>query len=83
MPTPAAQRLADLEAVEVAIRTLISGAQEYRIGTPTGGRMVKRADLAQLIQWRDQLKAEIARDRMANSLNAGRGDGRSLYIRFN
>jgi hypothetical protein len=44
--------------------------------------MVKRADLAQLIQWRDQLKAEIARDRMANSLNAGRGDGRSLYIRF-
>lgn len=44
--------------------------------------MVKRAELAQLIAWRNQLKAEIARDRMANSLIDGRGDGRSLYIRF-
>lgn len=82
MTSPVEQRLIDLETVELAIRTLISGAQEYRIGTPTGGRMVKRADLAQLIQWRDQLKAEIARDRMASSLSNGTGDGRSLYIRF-
>jgi len=83
MTSPVEQRLIDLETVEAAIHTLITGAQEYRIGTPTGGRMVKRADLAQLIQWRDQLKAEIARDRMANSLNNGLGDGRTLYVRFN
>ena len=82
MATPAETRLVDLEGVEEAIRALIGGAQEYRIGTPTGGRMVKRADLAQLIAWRNQLKAEVARDRMANSLIDGRGDGRSLYIRF-
>ena len=82
MATPAETRLVDLEGVEEAIRALIGGAQEYRIGTPTGGRMVKRAELAQLIAWRNQLKAEVARDRMANSLIDGRGDGRSLYIRF-
>ena len=82
MATPAETRLVDLESVEEAIRALIGGAQEYRIGTPTGGRMVKRAELAQLIAWRNQLKAEIARDRMATSLIDGRGDGRSLYIRF-
>lgn len=45
--------------------------------------MVKRAELAQLIAWRNTLKAEIARDRIANSLSNGYGDGRSLYIRFN
>ena len=72
----------DLEAVEAAIRALVSGAQEYRIGTPTGGRMVKRADLAQLIQWRDLLKADVAREKIAENVANGKGDGRSLYIRF-
>ena len=83
MAADAEQRLVDLETVEAAIRALVGGAQEYRIGTPTGGRMVKRAELAQLIAWRNTLKAEIARDRIANSLSNGYGDGRSLYIRFN
>jgi hypothetical protein len=73
----------DLEAVEAAIRALTTGAQEYRIGTPTGGRMVKRADLAQLIAWRDRLKADVAREKLAENLVNGKGDGRSLYIRFN
>ena len=41
--------------------------------------MVKRAELAQLIAWRNQLKAEVARDRMANSLIDGRGDGLSAF----
>jgi hypothetical protein len=72
----------DLEGVEAAIRALVSGAQEYRIGTPTGGRMVKRADLAQLIQWRDLLKADVAREKLAENIANGKGDGRSLYIRF-
>jgi hypothetical protein len=72
----------DLESTEEAIRALVSGAQEYRIGTPTGGRMVKRADLAQLIQWRDLLKADVAREKLAENVANGKGDGRSLYIRF-
>lgn len=73
----------DLEAVEAAIRALTTGAQEYRIGTPTGGRMVKRADLAQLIAWRDRLKADVAREKLAENVVNGKGDGRSLYVRFN
>lgn len=72
----------DLEAVEAAIRTLVGGAQEYRIGTATGGRMVKRADLAQLIAWRDRLKADVAREQLAENVVNGKGDGRSLYVRF-
>ncbi len=72
----------DLIAVEAAIRALVSGAQEYRIGTPTGGRLVKRAELAQLIAWRDRLKADIAREKLAENVANGKGDGRSLYIRF-
>ena len=72
----------DLSAVDAAIRALVSGAQEYRIGTPTGGRMVKRADLAQLIAWRDRLKADVAREKLAESVANGKGDGRSLYVRF-
>jgi hypothetical protein len=73
----------DLDAVEAAIRALVSGAQEYRIGTPTGGRLIKRAELSQLIAWRDRLKADIAREQIAQNLSNGRGDGRSLYVRFN
>lgn len=72
----------DLEAVETAIRALVNGAQEYRIGTATGGRLVKRAELAQLIAWRDRLKADVAREKIADNIANGKGDGRSLYIRF-
>jgi hypothetical protein len=72
----------DLDAVEAAIRALASGAQEYRIGTATGGRLVKRAELSQLIAWRDRLKADVAREKIAENIANGKGDGRSLYIRF-
>jgi len=72
----------DLANVEAAIRALAEGAQEYRIGTASGGRMVKRAELSQLIQWRDRLKADVAREQLAQNVANGKGDGRSLYIRF-
>jgi hypothetical protein len=72
----------DLATVEEAIRTLVGGAQEYRIGTPTGGRLVKRADLAQLIAWRDRLKADLTRERIAQNIANGKGDGRQLFVRF-
>lgn len=73
----------DLAAVEEAIRALVSGAQEYQIGAlGSGGRKVRRADLAELIKWRDRLKSEVAREKRAESIAAGLGDPRRLYVRF-
>jgi hypothetical protein len=67
----------DLETVEAGIRALVGGAQEYYVGTGTGGRRVRRADLAELIKWRDRLRAEIAAAK-ASEL----GLDRKVYIRF-
>ncbi len=74
----------DLAAVEDAIRALVAGAQEYRIGTGTGngGRMVRKADLATLIEWRDRLKAEVAKEKRADEIANGKGDPNKLYVRF-
>jgi hypothetical protein len=73
----------DLEAVEEAIRALTTGAQEYQIGSlGNGGRKVVRADLAELIKWRDRLKAEVAREQRAEMIAQGLGDPRRLYVRF-
>jgi hypothetical protein len=55
------------------------GAQEYRIGT----RQVKRYELSELLTLEAQLKAEVAREEEAESIAAGRGSGRTLYVRFN
>ena len=67
----------DLETVEAGIRALVGGAQEYYVGTGTGGRRVRRADLAELIKWRDRLRAEIAAEK-ASEL----GLDRKVYVRF-
>ena len=73
-----------MAAVEDAIRALVAGAQEYRIGTGTGngGRMVRKADLATLIEWRDRLKAEVAKEKRADEIANGKGDPNKLYVRF-
>jgi hypothetical protein len=68
----------DLEAVEAAIRALVSGAQEYRIGFGNQGRTVRRADLSDLIQWRDRLASLVAAEKRAES---GKTD-RNVYVRF-
>jgi hypothetical protein len=68
----------DLEAVEAAIRALVSGAQEYRIGFGNQGRTVRRADLADLIAWRDRLAALVAAEKRAEN---GKAD-RNVYVRF-
>lgn len=73
--SPAKIRLAEVEA---AIDKLATGAQEYRIGS----RVFKRPDLDKLMAHRDQLKADVAREKVAEDLKAGRGDGRRLYVRF-
>jgi hypothetical protein len=73
----------DLDAVEEAIRALTSGAQEYQIGAlGAGGRKVRRADLAELIKWRDRLKSEVTREKRAEMIAQGLGDPRRLYVRF-
>jgi hypothetical protein len=73
----------DLEAVEEAIRALVSGAVEYQIGSlGNGGRKVRRVDLPELIKWRDRLKAEVAREKRAEMIAQGLGDPRKLYVRF-
>jgi hypothetical protein len=73
----------DLAAAEDAIRALVGGAQEYQIGAlASGGRKVRRADLAELIKWRDRLKSEVAREKRAEMIAQGLGDPRRLYVRF-
>ncbi len=72
----------DLADVEAAIRSLTTGAQEYWIGSGGNGRKVRRADLAELIKWRDRLKAQVAAEKRAEDIANGLGDGRRLYVRF-
>jgi hypothetical protein len=71
-----------LDNVEAAIDALSTGAQEYQIGVGSGGRMVKRADLKDLIEWRDRLKAEVRAEERATAIANGSGDPDALYIRF-
>lgn len=66
----------DLDAVEEAIRVLSSGAQSYTIGTATGGRTFTRANLNNLVAWRDRLVARVAAERQADG--AYRTDRRIL-----
>jgi len=71
----------DLEAVQSAIRALLSGGavQEYRIGN----RNLKRYDLADLIQLEGRLKAEVKREEQAELMANGLGNPRNMFVRFN
>lgn len=69
----------DLEAVQAAIRAIISrGARSYTIGT----RSYTSQDLSQLMAREAQLKAIVNRERAAEKIAAGLGDPRNLYVRF-
>lgn len=70
----------DLEAVQTAIRNLMTGGavQEYRIGT----RSLKRYDLADLLALETRLKAEVAREQKASLIANGLGNPHNLYVRF-
>ena len=69
----------DLEAVQAAIRSLISkGAKQYTIGS----RSFTANDLGQLMEREAQLKAIVARERAAEKVAAGLGDPRNLFVRF-
>jgi len=71
----------DLEAVQLAIRTLLNGGavQEYKIGN----RNLKRYDLADLVQLEGRLKAEVKREEQAELIANGLGNPRNMFVRFN
>lgn len=84
--TPAAfdgrtQAQKDLDAVQAAIRSLISGGavSEYRIGN----RNLKRYDLSELIELESRLKSVVAKENKAKLIASGLGDPHNLYVRFN
>lgn len=70
----------DLDYVEAAIRTLAQGGvvQEYTIG----GRSLKRYKMAELLQLRDALKAEVDRERRAEKIKQGLGNPGVTRVRF-
>lgn len=53
-----------LKEIESAISAIISGAQEYRIGT----RSLRRADLTILYRERDRLEKEIEAEESGNGI---------------
>ena len=70
----------DLDYVEASIRTLAQGGvvQEYTIG----GRSLKRYKMAELLQLRDALKAEVDRERRAEKVKQGLGNPGVTRVRF-
>lgn len=69
----------DLDAVQAAIRALISkGAKQYSIGN----RSYTGYDLNHLMQRESQLKAIVARERAAEKIAQGLGDPRNVFVRF-
>jgi hypothetical protein len=70
----------DLDAVQAAIRSLMSGGavQEYRIGT----RSLKRYELADLLALESKLKADVARENKAAMIANGLGNPHNLFVRF-
>ena len=68
----------DLAAVEEAIRSLVAGAQDYQIGE----RRFRRADLAELIKWRDQLKAQVMQEKRVQQINSGSVVSRKIRVAF-
>lgn len=69
----------DLDAVQTAIRGIISGkAKQYTIGS----RNFTSLDLPALMQRESQLKAIVAKEKAAESVAAGLGDPRRVFVRF-
>ena len=71
----------DLEAIQLAIRTLIAGGavQEYKIGN----RNLKRYDLPDLVQLEARYEAEVKREEQAELMANGLGNPRNMFVRFN
>ena len=70
----------DLDAVQSAIRALISGGSVRRY--MIGGRQLEKYGLEELMKREAQLKAIVAREKAAEKIAAGLGDPRNLFVRF-
>lgn len=70
----------DLDAVQVAMRSLIEGGavQRYSIGN----RQIDKMPLADLIVLESRLKAQVARERKSSLMKNGQGNPDNLFIRF-
>ena len=70
----------DLDAVDLAIRTLVSGGvvQEYSIGN----RRLKKYDLSELQMLRSRLIAEVKREQAAATMAQGLGNPHNMFVRF-
>ena len=83
--TPAAvdnrsQAQKDLDAVQAAIRSMISGGAvaEYSIGS----RRLKKMELADLLALESNLKASVKREQAAQLQANGLGNPHNLFVRF-
>lgn len=70
----------DLEAVEAAIRAIVSGGavSEYTIGN----RRLKKMELGDLLILRDRLRSDVIREERAMMIANGLGDPRKVHVRF-
>lgn len=70
----------DLDAVNAAIRAMISGGavQEYTIGN----RQLRKMSMADLLQLQGLLNARVQRDLAAESIANGLGNPRNMFVRF-
>lgn len=70
----------DLDAVQAAIRAIISGGGvvEYRIGN----RSLKKYELSELLALESRLKSEVVREKKAEMIANGLGNPSSLFVRF-
>lgn len=70
----------DLDAVQAAIRSMISGGAvaEYTIGN----RRLKKMEMADLVMLEGKLKAEVKREQAAQLQANGLGNPHNLFVRF-
>jgi len=74
------QSAIDLEAVQAAIRSMVSGGavQEYTIGN----RHLRKMSMSDLLELEGRLKARVYRERIAEDMANGLGNPRNLFVRF-
>lgn len=70
----------DLEAVQTAMRAIISGGAvaEYTIN----GRSLRKIPMEDLIKLESKLKNEVIREERADKIAQGLGDPKNLFVRF-
>jgi hypothetical protein len=69
----------DLDAVQTAIRTIVSGrSKQYSIGS----RSFTSLDLSELMERESRLKSDVKREQMADLIANGLGNPHNLFVRF-